>query len=65
MPLYELVLRFPDREETRFTDRPVTVGGAVSIGKSLWEVIASTDARSPSSLPVEAAFVCEPAVDPG
>jgi hypothetical protein len=60
MPLYELVLQFPDaREETRFTDRAVAVGDMLSIADQRWEVVASTIARSPHEMRVTAAFLCE------
>ena len=38
MAVYEVVLRFQDREEVRLTDRPLDVGGSVKIGGVEWLV---------------------------
>jgi hypothetical protein len=38
MAMYEVVLRFPDRDEVRLTDRPIEVGGTLEIGGSGWLV---------------------------
>lgn len=41
--VYEVVLRFPDRDELRLTDRPLMVGGNVTIGGSEWTVQSFED----------------------
>ena len=56
MPLYEIVLRFDDREETRLADRPRSVGETFQIGYDEWEVVL---AREPSDVRATAAFLCE------
>jgi hypothetical protein len=38
MAVYEVVLRFEDREEVRLTDRPLEVGSNVNITGSEWLV---------------------------
>ena len=38
MALYEVVLRFQDRDEVRLTDRPLEVGGTLEIVGSGWLV---------------------------
>jgi hypothetical protein len=38
MAVYEVVLRFPDRDEVRLTDRPIEVGGTLEINGSGWLV---------------------------
>jgi hypothetical protein len=38
MAVYEVVLRFQDREEIRLTDRPLDVGDSVAIGGQRWVV---------------------------
>jgi hypothetical protein len=38
MAVYEVVLRFEDREEVRLTDRPLEVGGNIRITGSEWLV---------------------------
>src|SRR3954468_24935582 len=38
MAVYEVVLRFPDRDEFRLTDRPLKVGGTVAINGGDWLV---------------------------
>ena len=38
MAVYEVVLRFEDREEVRLTDRPLEVGSNVLITGSEWWV---------------------------
>jgi hypothetical protein len=38
MAVYEIVLRFDDREEVRLTDRPVEVGSSLQIIGSEWLV---------------------------
>ena len=56
MPLYELVLRYEDREETRLTGRPLSIGETLQIGYDEWRVVLE---REPSDVRVTAAFVCE------
>jgi hypothetical protein len=43
MALYEIVLCYPDREEVRFTDRPVAVGDTVEINHEEWDVLFERD----------------------
>jgi hypothetical protein len=38
MAVYEVILRFEDREEVRLTDRPLEVGSNVNITGSDWLV---------------------------
>jgi hypothetical protein len=38
MAVYEVVLRFPDRDEFRLTDRPLEVGGTLAINGGAWLV---------------------------
>jgi hypothetical protein len=38
MAVYEVILRFEDREEVRLTDRPLEVGSNVKITGSEWLV---------------------------
>jgi hypothetical protein len=42
--VYEVVLRFPDREEVRLTDRPLEVGSELEIAGSQW-LVQSHEAR--------------------
>jgi hypothetical protein len=59
MPLYELVLQFPDgREETRYTEGCLGVGDNITVAGRTWEVIAETLVRSPEEIRVTAAFLC-------
>ena len=45
MAVYEVVLRFQDREEVRLTDRPLDVGASMKIGGSEW-VVESHQAKN-------------------
>lgn len=56
VPLYELVLRFDDREEIRFTDRPLSVGEILQMDYRDWQVVSK---RAPSEVQARAAFPCE------
>ena len=56
MPLYELVLRYDDREELRLTDRPHSVGDTLQIGYDEWNVVLEHEPRDALSA---AAFLCE------
>jgi hypothetical protein len=56
MPLYELVLRYEDRDEIRLTDRPVSVGQSVEIAGESWTV---TLERDPEDGGATAQFLCE------
>jgi hypothetical protein len=38
MAVYEVVLRFPDRDEVRLTDRPIELGGTIEIEGNGWLV---------------------------
>ena len=43
MPLYELVLRYADRDEVRLTDHNPVHGGYAWIDERRWQVIADED----------------------
>jgi hypothetical protein len=60
MPLYEVVLRYPDRDEVRLTDQVLRAGETVSVAGDLWRV--TTNGR-PRDKRASAGFVCEPALD--
>jgi hypothetical protein len=47
MAVYEVVLRFDDREEVRLTDRPLEVGTNVEITGSYWVVESYERRRKP------------------
>ena len=49
MAVYEVVLRFQDREEVRLTDRPLEVGTSVQIGGQLW-IVEGRDAQRGRSI---------------
>ena len=58
MPLYEIVLRFPDREaEVRLTDRALVVGERIVIANRNWDVVLE---RKPANADAAAGFLCEP-----
>ena len=63
MPLYEIVLRYPDRDEIRITDRNgYEVGGEVVIAGRRF-VVSGTEpaaAAGPQPVPVDVRFVIEP-----
>jgi len=44
MAVYEVVLRFQDREEIRVTDQPLQVGNTFQIGGRRW-VVEGVEAR--------------------
>ena len=44
MAVYEVVLRFQDREEVRVTDQPLQVGNSFQIGGQRW-LVEAVDAR--------------------
>ena len=54
MALYEVVLRFRDREEVRLTDRPLEVGHTVRIEGAEWLV----ERRHPRRGAKAARYVC-------
>jgi hypothetical protein len=55
VPLYEVVLRFPDREEIRVTDRLLVVGTTIVIGAYEWLV---EDEQPVTGAIAAARFVC-------
>ena len=55
MPIYEVVLRYPDRDELRFTDRRVPTDRLVEIAGETWSV---TVEREPSDI-AATRFLCE------
>jgi hypothetical protein len=54
MAVYEVVLRFEDREEVRLTDRPLEVGSNVRITGGEW-LVQSYEARPED---VAARYIC-------
>jgi hypothetical protein len=56
MALYEIVLRFPDRDEVRLTDRALDVGDTLSIGGQTWRVFGT---EVPRSAVAAARYVCD------
>ena len=42
MPLYEIVLRYPDRDEVRITDHDPRVDGHVNVNGETWPLVAET-----------------------
>jgi hypothetical protein len=54
MAVYEVVLRFEDREEVRLTDRPLTVGSSVEITGTEW-LVQRFEARRKQ---VAARYIC-------
>jgi hypothetical protein len=59
MPLYEIVLSFPDREEVRLTDEPVSVGDTIQIDHVPWRVLFERDPRNRFAT---ACYLCKPDV---
>ena len=53
MALYEVVLRFPDRDEVRVTDQPLREGQTIEIEGHVWRVIR-TEANGNTQ------FICSP-----
>ena len=58
MPLFEIVLRFPDRDEVRIADRDVYEPGAQVVIASRTYVVAGTE--SPQGPNVSERFVLRP-----
>ena len=56
MAIYEVVLRYPDRDELRFTDRPLPTDRLVKIAGETWSV---TLEREPADIAATARFLCE------
>ena len=54
MAVYEVVLRFQDRDEVRLTDRPVEVGSRLEIDGAEW-LVESEEARNGNG---GARFIC-------
>ena len=42
MPLYEIVLCYPDRDEVRFTDHDPREDGEVRINGMVWPIVSET-----------------------
>ena len=55
MPLYELVLCYPEREEVRLGERPLSVGQTFGINYDEWEVIWE---REPADQRATACYLC-------
>jgi hypothetical protein len=63
MPLYEVVLRFPDRDEIRLTDRNgYQAGGEVVIDYRRYVVVGT---EPPQRLNARERFVLKPAAEDG
>jgi hypothetical protein len=60
--LFEIVLRYPDREEVRLTDRDPGADGHVRINGRIWRIIAANDGSAPGG--VERRYIVR-AVSPG
>jgi hypothetical protein len=56
MPLYEVVLRYENRDELRLTDRDPRTGSPLHMNGRRWHVVASTDGTPP----VAGRFILEP-----
>jgi len=54
MAVYEVVLRFLDRDEVRLTDRPIEVGGTLEIAGSGWLV----ESKEPQDGQAAARYIC-------
>ena len=54
MAVYEVVLRFLDRDEVRLTDRPIEVGGTLEIEGSGWLV----ESKEPQDGQAAARYIC-------
>jgi hypothetical protein len=58
MPLYELVLRFPDRDEVRLVDRDgYRIGDSIDVARRTYVVVGVEPAQWPSA---SKRFVLEP-----
>jgi hypothetical protein len=55
MALYEIVLRYPDRDEVRVTDRPLPEGEVVEIDGTSWHVVLD---REPADIRATARYLC-------
>jgi hypothetical protein len=55
MPLYEVLLRRDDDDETRLTDQEPRVGETLSIGEERWVVQSK---GTPERADAEARYVC-------
>ena len=47
MPLFEIVLRHPDRDEVRLTDFDPRIDGHVRISGRQWRIVAEEDRPAP------------------
>ena len=56
MPIYEVVLRYPDRDELRFTDRRLPTDRLVEIAGATWSVTVD---GAPADIAATARFLCE------
>jgi len=61
MPLYEVLLQYPDRAELRLTDRPSEVGDTLVAAGKLWYVVGLE--RETKHVRATARFVCKLAGD--
>jgi hypothetical protein len=50
MAVYEVVLRFHDRDEVRLTDRPLDVGTSLNIGGAEWLVESQEAQRGAAAM---------------
>ncbi len=58
MPLYEVVLRYADRDEVRWTDHDPRVNGYLRLLGRQWRIVTSREASTPS---IARRFIVEPA----
>lgn len=56
MAFFEVLLRYPDRDELRLTDRPLPTDRLVEIAGETWSV---TLEREPADIAATARFLCE------
>jgi hypothetical protein len=57
MALYEVVLRYPDRDEVRLTDAPLSTSSTVEIAGETWTV--TLDREPTTDMAATPRFLCE------
>jgi hypothetical protein len=62
VPLYEVLLMRDDEQETRLTDRALSVGETVFMGEQTWLVQSET---APERADAAARYICVPAENAG
>jgi hypothetical protein len=61
MPLYEVVLRYPERDEIRWTDRDPSVQGRLNIHGHQWRIVGSMQGTTHTTMLIERRFIAVPA----